>query len=287
MSEAILSAIPITSHVYKTLDALAEECKIVVFSGLPGVGKSLYVKAFQSLAKNKDKDLSLIQWDVARKAFETEKILSKFPMGDGTVHNGLKLIAGKWLLDEVELWIESHHDDDQLLLIEAPLVGHRFIELVQENSSEELEDYLRCEEVQIVMPIPTIEVRSLIEEARRQQLSDDAKVWSGAKPSVMLMLWKMTCGIANEFGRSIDMDGQPPYDPEIYEFVFSEILKHRNFVPLLIDEVFTLPEMDESELHDSESLKANEETAIYYADLISELYDDNTIDEIVAKWYLT
>ena len=40
----------------------------------------------------------------------------------------------------------------------------------------------------------------------------------------------------NEFGRNIPMDGQPPYDPEVYEFVFAKILKYRHFVPLQIAE---------------------------------------------------
>jgi len=287
MFDSILKAIPEPSPVYQTLDALVKECKIVIFSGLPGVGKSLYVNAFQALAKKEGKKLTLIQWDVARKAFETEDILSRFPMGDGTVHNGLKLIAGKWLMDEVEMWIDIHAEDSELLLIEAPLVGHRFIELVQQNASEELEQYLSSDEVQVVMPIPTNEVRSIIEEARAKQVKEEAKVWSGAKPSVMLMLWKMTCGIAVEFGKEIDMDGQPPYDPEIYSFVFSEILKHRHFVPLIIDEVFSLPEMDESMLHDNESLKADPETAAFYAELVNTFYSEQEIEEIVSNWYLT
>jgi len=41
-------------------------------------------------------------------------------MGDGTVHNGLKLIAGQWLMDEIDIWSEQYLDTQRILLIEAP-----------------------------------------------------------------------------------------------------------------------------------------------------------------------
>lgn len=287
MISNFLNAIPIESPVYLTIKALVEECRIVVFSGLPGVGKSLYVNAFRAMAELKEKKLTIIQWDIARKSFESESIMEHFPMGDGVVHNGVKLIAGKWLMDEVQLWVEEHADDDEILLIEAPLVGHRFIELIKVQTDEILEHFLSHDGVQIVMPIPTKSVREKIEMERARQIKEDAKEWMGAKPSVMLMLWKRTCEIANTFGKNINVDGQPDYDPEIYEYVFSEILKHRNFVPLIIDEVFNILEMDESELHSDGSLKADEETANYYAEMVREIYTDEQIDSIVSEWYLT
>lgn len=282
-----LNAIPRESPVLMTLDALVEECRIVVFSGLPGVGKSLYVNAFQALAQSKEKKVTLIQWDIARKAFETPAIFEHFPMGDGTVHNGVKLIAGKWLMDEVQLWVEEHSEDEEILLIEAPLVGHRFVELVKPQTDEILEHFLSHDGVQVVMPIPSKVVREKIEAERARQVKEDAKEWMGAKPSVMHVLWKMTCGIANEFGKDISMEGQPEYDPEIYEFVFSEILKHRNFVPLWIDEIFSIPETKEDSLHAGDSLKADEKTAQYYCEMVKDIYSHEQIDDIVSKWYLT
>ena len=101
------------------------------------------------------------------------------------------------------------------------------------------------------------------------------------------MLWKMTCGIANEFGRDIDMAGQPPYSPEVYEFVFGQILKHRHFVPLIIDEVYDVPEQDEDSLHADDSVKADPQTADHYGKLIIENYSETQIDKIVDNWYNT
>ena len=285
--EMLRNIIPTSSPVFQQLDKLAAEQKVVVFSGLPGVGKSLYIKEFQLIAKSYDRPVDVIQWDVARKAFETESILEHFPMGEGTVHNGLKLIAGKWLMDELSLWVDSNWGSDRILLIEAPLVGHRFIELAKISADSELEEILSSTDLAVVMPIPTSTVRAKIEEERRRQVKDDAAVWSGAKPSVMLMLWKMTCGIANEFGKNIDMSGQPPYDSAIYKFVFAEILKHRNFVPLIIDEVFDVPPEGEDALHNDDSKKADVETANHYGTMIRDTYTDIQIDEIVSNWYIS
>ncbi len=279
--------IPESSAVFKQLEVLAASTQIVVFSGLPGVGKSLYIREFQLIAKSQEKVVDVIQWDVARKAFETEYIQSHFPMGKGTVHNGLKLIAGSWLMDEIDLWLEQHRDTDRILLIEAPLVGHRFIELVKKDVHPDLEAVLASPATKIIMPIPTAEVRSKIEAERIRQVDENAKVWSGAKPSVMLMLWKMTCGIANEFGKDIDMSGQPPYSAKVYEYVFSNILKHRNFVPLIIDEVYEVPTEDESTLHKADSIQADEETANHYGKMIVEHYTEEQIDNIVSQWYLS
>lgn len=279
--------IPTSSPVFQKLKTVAASSQIVIFSGLPGVGKSLYIREFQLIAKSLEKPVDVIQWDVARKAFETDYISEHFPMGEGTVHNGLKVIAGKWLIDEIELWIEEHADSDRILLIEAPLVGHRFIELVKLNPDTEIESILSADTTKVIMPIPTAEVRQKIEAERARQVSEDAKVWSGAKPSVMLLLWKMTCGIANEFGKNIDMSGQPPYSAEIYEYVFGKILKHRNFVPLIIDEVYEVPEQDESSLHADDSIQADAETADHYGKLIIENYSECQINEIVDNWYNT
>ena len=179
--------IPTSSPVFQKLKAVAQNSQIVIFSGLPGVGKSLYIREFQLIAQSLEKPVDIIQWDVARKAFETEYISAHYPMGAGTVHNGLKIIAGKWLIDEVSLWAEQYEGSERILLIEAPLVGHRFIELATKQLDAEMEEVLSSEMTKVVMPIPTVAVRQKIETERARQVSEDAKVWSGAKPSVMLM----------------------------------------------------------------------------------------------------
>jgi len=280
--------IPETSDVFKKLNALAEETRLVVISGLPGVGKSLYINEFYHLVQLKGKEITLIQWDQARKAFETDEIFKDFPMGDGTVNNGVKLMAGAWLMDQVKTWIDSNRETDSILLIEAPLVGHRFLELVIQSDDEALENFLSSDKTKVLMPIPTKKIRVAIEKAREDQVKEDAKVWFGAKPSVMKMLWKMTCDIAISLGYEMEEDADPAYDPEIYKFVFSKVLKHRHFEPLIIDELFKIKPNAESNLHSLESLVATDEIANEYAARTRNDYEtDREIDEIVENWYNT
>ena len=89
--EMLHNIIPTASPVFQQLGKLAADQQVVIFSGLPGVGKSLYIREFQLIAKSHNRPVDIIQWDVARKAFETEEILTHFPMGEGTVHNGCLL----------------------------------------------------------------------------------------------------------------------------------------------------------------------------------------------------
>lgn len=278
--------IPDNSKAYEQLVEMTENAQLVVFSGLPGVGKSLYVNSCMHILRGRGLKTSLIQWDVARKAFEIDYVMSRYPMSDGMVHNGLKIMAGLWLLDYINNW-NSTKADDEVLLIEAPLIGHRFAELVHHQKDREMEKLLSSSGTIFIVPIPTRAVRKKIEEERRRQVSEDAKDWSGAKPSVMLQLWKDTCEIANEFGMDIDLSEQPPYSDGIYEFVYSVILRHRNFEALIVDELFDLPEKDESALHSHEGIGPDEEQASHYAQLTSENYSDQRIDEIVSQWYKT
>jgi len=57
------SIIPANSPIYQALEKAANTAKVVVFSGLPGVGKSLYINQFQLIAETKGKKVSVIQWD--------------------------------------------------------------------------------------------------------------------------------------------------------------------------------------------------------------------------------
>ena len=175
--------IPTESPIHKQLDAIINESRIIVISGLPGVGKSLYINELYHLVEDQGKSISLIQWDQARKAFETEEIFTHYPMGEGVVHNGLKLIAGAWLMDTVDKWWAQNKETDARLLIEAPLVGHRFLELVIPSENCELEDVLGTKQTTFLTPMPSKKVRKEIEEARKKDVDENAKEWFGANPA--------------------------------------------------------------------------------------------------------
>lgn len=280
-----MTIIPNTSPVHQTLSEIAKNSRIVIFSGLPGIGKSLYINDFHSIAESLNKSVTVVQWDKARKGFELPEILERFPLGDGTIHNGTKLLAGKFLLMTIKNWVSIAQQND-ILLIEAPLVGHRFIELVEKSEDQQLENHLSNENCKVIVPIPSEDVRKKIEEERAKQIDDNAKVWIGAKPSVMKMLWKMVYNIAIELGLDRAKDNDPAYDPKVVEYVFSKVCRHRHFIPLHINEVFTVPEQSEDELHALQSLAPDPILAKAIFDMVSKEYpDDNIINEKVATWY--
>ncbi len=278
-----MAIIPTSSPVYHQLQNLASSADIVVFSGLPGTGKSLYINEFYHISKALSRKLTVIQWDIARKAFETEKIMKLYPMKDSMVHDAVKLMAGVFLLEQIKKWYKEK-DDTDLLLIEAPLVGGRFIELVELHADPNIELILSNHKTQIVMPIPSVKVREIIEAERAKQVNEDAKVWIGAKPSVMKILWKHVCEIAQEFGKDLELDIN--YDPQIVEYVFKKVTKHRNFLPLYIDELFDVPAQDELGLHNLSSLKASEKMADQICDLITDKYPDvEQMNKKTSQWY--
>lgn len=157
---------------------------------------------------------------------------------------------------------------------------------VQEN--EILESFLSSDRMKVVVPIPSRKVRLNIEEARKAQVAESATSWMGAKPSVMLLIWKQLCEVANDLGKKINVDSQPPYDPEVYEFVFRRVLKNRHFYPLLIDELFLVNIKHEKDLHNTGSLMATDEASKLIAEKVCSLYPDmKQIDVLVEKWYKT
>lgn len=280
--------IPLECELNKQLVQLVNSSSILVVSGLPGVGKSLYVNHLIHIAKHKGKNVTVIQWDIARKAFESDEIANWFPMGEGVVHNGVKLSVGLWLMDVVTEWIKSHDAKLDFLLIEAPLVGHRFIELMNVQEDEQIESFLSSECMKVVVPIPSKKLRDKIEADRRIQVDENAVTWMGAKHSVMLLIWKDVCEIANLLGLKIDTNHQPPYDPQTYEFVFEKVLRHRYFVPLHIDEVFDVEIQNEKDLHATGSLQANSILASTYAKQVLQSYPNaKEMDAQVENWFNT
>ena len=82
-------------------------------------------------------------------------------MGAGTVHNGVKLSVGQWLIDTINNWLSQQSAND-ILLIEAPLVGHRFIELATIQDDAALESFFKSEAFQMLVPIPSKKVHLFI-----------------------------------------------------------------------------------------------------------------------------
>ena len=121
--------LPKKGEIYSILNTAALEAKVVCFTGLPGVGKSLYVQQFAYLALQANRRISILQWDGARLGFETDEVLKVYPEIDGVTHAGIRKSCGLWSRKAVKDWYDLHKDDSEVLILEAPLVGNRLVEL--------------------------------------------------------------------------------------------------------------------------------------------------------------
>ncbi len=230
-----LIIIPEHTQVYRTLDGLASEASVVCFSGLPAVGKSLYIQQFSYLALSKGRKITTLQWDIARQAFETEDMLSRYPEAEGITNPVIRKACGLWARKAVYDWSRQNEDPEALLIIEAPLIGNRLVELAA-SIQDEAEIFLSGQAVQFVLPVPTAIVRAAIEIRRRETTSapKHAQEKADASPFVVAVLAKKLCEVAVRLAYPGPAQWHE-YDPLLYEFVYREVLKYRNFHILKID----------------------------------------------------
>ena len=84
------------SALFRDVDRLALNARIAVFCGIPGSGKSLILGQLARLAHDAGRPVHLLQWDVARLAFETPTVLARFPEVDGVTHAVIRRAASMW-----------------------------------------------------------------------------------------------------------------------------------------------------------------------------------------------
>ena len=137
----------------------------------------------------------------------------------------------------VQAWHETHPAPHQLLIGELPLIGNRLIELV-EPIDDAVERLLNDEQTLFVVPVPSWEVREVIEKTRKRTLADPQNEQEklDAPPNVLQAMWQEVNGLARQIGLT-KASPQTPYNPYIYGGVFEALLQHRPTKLLLIDEV--------------------------------------------------
>lgn len=222
------SILPPHSALYGTLRQTATDRRCVFFSGLPGVGKSLLLQQLSLIAGEVGRRVHLLQWDVARGPFETPEILGRYPETDGVTHAVIRKAAGLWARRAVETWQRQHADPRTLLIGEVPLIGNRLIELVQRRE-DAVEALLAGEETAFLTPVPSREVRQVIEAARVRETASPLheRERANAVPTLVQALWEEVATVARE----LDVDGGAGvpgvYDPEVYAGVYQRLLRHR------------------------------------------------------------
>lgn len=278
--------IPENSHIYKTLQQLVQTCDSVFFAGLPGVGKSLFLQQAALMAQEQGRKVHLLQWDVTRPAFEIEDVLAKYPEIDGVTHAFIRKAVGLWTREGVREWHEKFSTPEHILIGEVPLIGNRLMELAT-SYDDAVEAILRDEQTQFVLPVPTKDVRDIIESKREKTIVEPQheKEKYDAPPNVLRALSQDVYQLASELGLTDIQLENPAYMPEIYSAVYQHLLQHRNLITLTIDEVLK-PAGSAYNLENIETELAA--TPEQVEKIVTQLENDFTLEQIeveVNQWY--
>ncbi len=229
--------LPADSALLRALREAGRARRCIFFAGLPGVGKTLLIQQQALLAHAEGRAVHLLQWDVARTAFETPALLARYPEVDGVTHAAIRKGVGLWVRDALWRWHAAHPELRHLLIGELPLVGSRLIELarVHEDPAEAL---LADEQSLFLIPAPTGEVRAAIERSRAREMASPLHEREAANASIDVLraLWPELLRAAPALGVEAG-DPAAGYDPIVYVQIYRGLLRHRHTMPLAIDHV--------------------------------------------------
>jgi len=229
--------IPIASNLYKVVKEMVHRKRLIFVTGIPGVGKSLLIQQMALIASEAGREVHLLRYNLARQPFETEVNITKYPEIDGVTDPAIRKAVGLWARQAVRDWHEAHPAPNQLLISELPLIGNRLIELV-EPANDDAEPLLTSEQTLFVVPVPSWEVREVIETTRARTVAEPQNEQEklDAPPNVLQFMWQEVNQLARNIGLT-KASPQTPYNPYIYGGVFEALLQHRPTKLLLIDEV--------------------------------------------------
>lgn len=269
----------------KTLNKLLDQAsqkRLIFFTGLPGVGKSLYVKLLAEKARAHGKAVHLLQWDVTRSAFETEDLLAKYPEIDGVTHAIIRKAVGLWSRKAILEWHKTAKATD-ILIGELPLIGNRLIEVVQ-KLDDEAEALLASDESFYITPVPSLKVRKVIEEARANSIASPKhhKEEKDAPPNVLTALWEELHTLATT---QLNFQSEnSDYNPDIYAAVYEYLLKHRQHKTLRVDDIIKT----DSSVYDIEiqhNLAADLNTVKTIINSVEENYTPDALENLTNNWH--
>jgi hypothetical protein len=217
------------------LDSLARRHRMVFFAGLPGVGKSLFIRELARVAHGMGRTVHSLQWDVARPAFLSPAILARFPERDGVAHPIVRKGVGRWVRQAVLRWHREHERSASMLIGEVPLIGHRLVELVQVHA-DDAEPLLADAKTLFATPVPSVQVRAAIARARTFANPTNPRESADADIDIVQASWAEIHALAVDLGAAASIAaGRPPFDPRAYAAVYRHLLRRRNALTVHVD----------------------------------------------------
>jgi hypothetical protein len=278
--------IPRASPLYAPLARMAGERRAVFFAGLPGAGKSLLVQQLALLAHAAGRRVHLVQWDVARAAFETPALLARYPETAGVTHAAIRKAVGLWTRSAVLRWHEAYPDPAHLLIGETPLVGNRLVELAQVRR-DAAETFLASAATLFAVPVPSAVVRARIEAARERTITAPAhgREAADAPPAVLRALWREIRELGVQLDGAGASDSDAAYDPQAYARVYTHVLRHRLHATLAVDEILPAAgSVYDLDVADGELVATPEEVAAIVR-RVEANYTAEQLAQEVARWH--
>jgi hypothetical protein len=279
--------LPPDSQLFRTFQRTASEKRLIFFAGLPGTGKSLFLKQMSLMAAQGGRTVHLLQYDVARPPFETAENMLKYPEIDGFTHAAIRMAVGMWARSAVMSWHQQFPDPAHLLVGEVPLVGNRLVELAQQHG-DEAEALLQEEGTVFLLPVPSLKIRGIIESAREESMSQPRheREKQDAPPNVLRALWRQVAQIGYQLGViAQEPSGEVAYDPELYAAVYRHLLRHRRFQILSVDTVLRPSDSAYDLKIAGTELSADADEVDRIMGQLEGRYDVKSMSKTVANWY--
>ena len=279
------------SPLHAALAALAAAARVVVVAGLPGTGKSLLIHQLAQLAHGTRRSVTLLQWDVARPVVEGSLAARAYPASHGVTHGMVRVAVGRWARGAIAAW-ESGRPADALLIVEAPLVGHRLVELARPKP-DAAEPLLSGPRTRFIVPVPSRALRAHLEaeRGRRALAPRHPRESEDAPPDVLRDLWRQLARLAAALGLAALPPGTEdlPYDPAIYAAVYTQVLRRRHVEVLAMDAVLPAGALSPYDFGiPVEDLRPAPEEAPGLVDAAArEWADPQALATAIERWYVT
>ena len=274
------------SPLLDALQSLARHARCVFFAGLPGTGKSLLIHQLAHLAHARGRGVHLLQWDVARPAFEASRAGRRYPQVHGITHGLIRIAAGRWARPAVARW-DVDAPASALLVGETPFVGHRFIDLAR-PADDAAERLLAAPSTRFVIPVPSVALREHLESerARRATTPVHAREREDAPPDVLRGVWRELVDAATTLGIA-GAAVATGYDPEIYRAVYERLLAHRHTQALPIDERLSTAGVSAYgfRIAVADLVPSDDEATRFIADAEQDYADAAAVERAIAGWF--
>jgi hypothetical protein len=263
--------------------------RMVFVVGLPGTGKSLLVHQLVHLAGRVGRRVHLLQWDVARLAFEASGAGRRYPLADGVTHTVIRKAAGFWVRAALVEWDARNPAPEHVLVGETPFVGNRFVELAR-RLEDRAEALLTAETCRFVIATPSREVRRFVEAERERRAASPVhpREREDAPPHILKGLWHDLAGIARELGLTPG-PGPVPYDPIAYARVYERVLRHRRVQVLTHDVILPTRELSvyDFAVAPDDLVPTQEEAETFIREVERRYPDPTALEAEAARWWVT